>query len=213
MAGVLIVADALDCHLYQIDATTGSVLSSCLLPGTHPWGVEVATDGSTWNADGNTNGLYDIDTAIIPYPKIYCTAGTSTHGCNASIAADNNPSVAHSNPCHITISNVEGLKSGIIFYGINQMTFTPTPWANGSSSFLCVKGPTQRTGTVNSAGTINTCNGALALDWNAYQTAHPSAAGNPWIAGNKVYAQGWYRDPPAPKTTNLSNAVELTYMP
>jgi hypothetical protein len=25
--------------------------------------------------------------------------------------------------------------------------------------------------------------------------------------------QAWFRDPPAPKTTNLSNAVELTVQP
>jgi hypothetical protein len=31
--------------------------------------------------------------------------------------------------------------------------------------------------------------------------------------GQKVYAQAWYRDPPAPKTTNLSNAIELTVGP
>ena len=43
--------------------------------------------------------------------------------------------------------------------------------------------------------------------------ANPSALGNPWTAGDKVYVQGWFRDPPACKTTSLSNAVELTYLP
>jgi hypothetical protein len=100
-----------------------------------------------------------------------------------------------------------------VFYGINQTGFTPAPWAAGSTSFLCVKGPTQRTGSVNSGGTINLCNGVLTLNWNAYQSGNPTAVGNPWSAGNKVYVQGWYRDPPAPKTTNLSNALEMTYQP
>jgi hypothetical protein len=211
--GVVLVADAIDGHLYQLDANTGALLSSCVLPGTHPWGVEVASDGSTWNADGFTDTLYDIDTGFSVQPIVYCTAGTSTHGCTASIAANDNPSVTHANACNISIGNVEGQKFGIVFYGINQMTFTPTPWANGSTSFLCVKGPTQRTGTANSGGTLNTCGGALALDWNAYQTANPNALGNPWTVGHKVYVQAWYRDPPAPKTTNLSNAVQLTYIP
>ena len=148
-----------------------------------------------------------------PGPVAYCTAGTSSNGCVPSIAANNNPSVAHSNPCNISISGVEGLKFGIVFYGINQTGFSPTPWAVGSSSFLCVKGPTQRTGTTSSGGTLNLCNGVLALDWNAYQTANPTSVGNPWAAGAKVYVQGWYRDPPAPKTTNLSNALEMTYVP
>ena len=51
------------------------------------------------------------------------------------------------------------------------------------------------------------------LDWNAYQVAYPFSLGNPWTVGAKVYAQTWFRDPPAPKSTNLSNALEMTYVP
>ena len=54
---------------------------------------------------------------------------------------------------------------------------------------------------------------SFALDWNAFQSANPSALGHPWTAGSKAEVQAWYRDPPASKTTNLSNAVELTYSP
>jgi hypothetical protein len=53
----------------------------------------------------------------------------------------------------------------------------------------------------------------MLLDFGAYQLANPGALGQPFAAGNKVYAQAWYRDPPAPKTTNLSNGVELTFVP
>jgi hypothetical protein len=31
--------------------------------------------------------------------------------------------------------------------------------------------------------------------------------------GNKAYVQAWFRDPPAVKTTNLSDGLELTYQP
>jgi hypothetical protein len=148
-----------------------------------------------------------------PGPVGYCTAGTSTHGCVPAISASAQPSVSAAHACSISIANVEGQKFGIIFYGINNTGFNPAPWAVGSSSFLCVKGPTQRTPSVNSNGTLNLCNGALNLDWNAYQAANPGAVGNPWSVGNKVYVQGWYRDPPAPKTTNLSDALEMTYQP
>ena len=41
----------------------------------------------------------------------------------------------------------------------------------------------------------------------------PGALGTPFGLGNKIYAQAWYRDPPATKTTNLSDALELTYAP
>jgi hypothetical protein len=160
------------------------------------------------NAGGSDAWLayYDLQSS-------YCTAGTTTHGCTAQIAANSDPSVAHAYACNITVTNVEGLKAGILFYGINNSGFAPGPWGSGSTSWLCVKHPTQRTPVQNSGGTINLCNGSFVLDWNAYQTANPFALGNPWSVGDKVYAQAWFRDPPAAKSTNLSNAVEMTYGP
>jgi subtilisin-like proprotein convertase family protein len=176
----------------------------------------------TWNlvcydwyvaADGGTVGSWDLCFDAPSGPVAYCTAGTSTHGCVPAISASAQPSVSAAHACSISIANVEGQKFGIIFYGINNTGFSPTPWAPSSTSYLCVKGPTQRTPSVNSNGLINSCNGALNLDWNAYQAANPGAVGNPWSVGNKVYVQGWYRDPPAAKTTNLSDALEMTYQP
>jgi hypothetical protein len=148
-----------------------------------------------------------------PPPTAYCTAGTSSNGCVPSISANANPSVSLASACNIAVSALEGQKTAIIFYGINQTGFTPHAWATGSNSFLCVKSPIQRTGVLNSGGTTAVCNGSILFDWNAYQSAHPSALGNPFSAGQKVYAQCWYRDPPAPKTTNLSNGLEMTCVP
>jgi hypothetical protein len=170
----------------------------------------------TFSNRSNTNAGYAIlaaDVSVASAPIAYCTAGTSSNGCVATISANHNPSVALAGPCNISITNLEGQKFGIIFYGISQAGFSPTPWAVGSTSFLCVKGPTQRTGTGSSGGTLNLCNGVRSLDWNAYQSSHLGAVGNPWSVGNHVYVQGWYRDPPAPKTTNLSNALVMTYLP
>lgn len=148
-----------------------------------------------------------------PLPTSYCTAGTSTSGCLATISANGNPSVSQAFACNIAVAGVEGQKSGIIFYGINQAGFSPTPWGTGGNSYLCVKAPSQRTGVQQSSGGAGLCNGALVLDWNAYQTANPNALGNPWSVGAKAYVQAWYRDPPAVKTTSLSNGIELTYQP
>jgi subtilisin-like proprotein convertase family protein len=146
-------------------------------------------------------------------PLNYCTAGTTTNGCNASISGSAQPSASLANPCVLSVANVEGQKQGLIFYGVNNSGFTPTSWGPGSTSFLCVKSPNQRTGTQTSGGTAGLCNGSFTLDWNAYQAANPGALGNPFLAGGKVYAQAWFRDPPAPKTTNLSDALELTVQP
>ena len=146
-------------------------------------------------------------------PAPYCTAGTSTHGCVPSIAAPNNPSLTSANPCVITVTNVEGQKSGMIFYGIDNTSFVATPWSAGSSSYQCVRGPQQRMDALSSSGTMDACDGSLIQDFDAFQLANPTALGNPFALGQTVYAQGWYRDPLSPKTTSLSNAIKMIYMP
>jgi hypothetical protein len=144
-------------------------------------------------------------------PMNYCTAGTTSNGCNASISASADPNVAHSNSCMISVANVEGQRSGIIFYGLAQAA---VPWCTtGGTSILCIQPPTQRTTVQMSGGTNGACDGTLALDWNAYQTANPTALGNPWSVGDMPHVQAWFRDPPACKTTSLSDAVKLTYTP
>jgi hypothetical protein len=64
-----------------------------------------------------------------------------------------------------------------------------------------------------SGGTANACDGAYSQDWLAFVAANPTALGAPYSAGQVVNAQAWYRDPPASKTTNLSNALEFTLAP
>jgi hypothetical protein len=144
-------------------------------------------------------------------PVVYCSSGTTTNGCVAAISASANPNVAHSNTCQITVANVEGQKSGILFYGLAS---NASPWCSiGGTSFLCVKAPTQRTVAQPSGGTAGLCDGTLALDWNAWQLGNPGALGQPFAAGSQAFVQGWFRDPPACKTTNMSDALELTYQP
>jgi Tol biopolymer transport system component len=164
---------------------------------------------------GDTNGHWDTfvrDRGLL-VPGVFCTGGDTTNGCRASISANANPSVSFANACNITVTGVEGRKLGVLFYGVSDFDFTPVPWSPGSSSWQCVSGPLQRTPFQNSLGQRNHCNGSFALDWNAYQTAHPLALGHPWSSGARVFAQAWFRDPPAPGSTNLSNAVELIYQP
>jgi hypothetical protein len=143
-----------------------------------------------------------------PTPIVYCTAATTSHGCVASISASANPDVGHASPCNVSVAGVEGQKQGIVFYGLSQ---SASPWCLGS--FLCVKAPTQRTGVQGSGGTAGQCDGSLALDWNAYQLANPGSVGWPFTAGESAFVQAWFRDPPACKTTSLSDAVRLTYVP
>jgi hypothetical protein len=145
-------------------------------------------------------------------PQAYCTAGTTTNGCVASIAGTGTPSASSGAGFTISASDVEGAKQGLFFYGLDNSGFTPSPWG-ASSSFLCVKAPTQRTAAQSTGGTDGLCDGALFLDWNAFVAAHPTALGNPFAAGQHVFAQAWFRDPPSPKTTNLSDALEFVVGP
>jgi hypothetical protein len=144
-------------------------------------------------------------------PYTYCTAGTTSNGCRASISSAGAPSVSATSGFTIAVSNVEGSKNGLIFYGINGPN--ATPWGAGSSSFLCVKAPVQRTSFQGSGGTPGQCDGWLSLDWLAWTSAHPGKLGTPFEAGCGVWAQGWFRDPPSPRTTSLSNGLQFTTVP
>jgi hypothetical protein len=149
--------------------------------------------------------------ALAQNPTSYCTAGTSTNGCVPSISANVQPNTANTAGCVVTTSGVEGQKQGIVFYGVDNTGFTPAPWGVGSTSFRCVNPPTTRIGLpLNSGGTAGQCDGSYVINWDAFQAANPTALGNPWALGDKIFVQSWFRDPLAVKTSNLSNAVELT---
>ena len=160
--------------------------------------------------DTNQNGAPDNCEAC-PNVIVYCTAGTTTNGCNATMSTSGTPSISASSGFTLTTSNVEGQKQGLIFYGVSGPN--ALVWSPGSTSYLCVKSPTQRTASVGSGGTVNACNGTFSIDWLAYLAAHPTALGQPFAAGRVVNVQTWFRDPPAPNTTNLSNGVQFTTCP
>lgn len=141
----------------------------------------------------------------------YCTSGTTTNNCNATIALTSGiASPRNLAPATITVSGAEGAKTGLVFYGLAPAA---TPWGT-TSSFLCVKAPTQRTPAQNTGGTANACNGTMSVDLNAAIAAQGgTVVGQPAFAGMVVRLQGWFRDPPNPKTTSLSNGLALTLCP
>ena len=142
----------------------------------------------------------------------YCTAGTTTNGCNATMGYTGIPSIAlGAGGFFVNCATIEGQKTGLIFYSISGQN--ATSWGTGTS-FLCVKSPQQRTQSNNSNGTTNMCDGSLSLDFFQYVTVtNPSALGTPFSAGSQAWFQTWFRDPPAPKTTSLSDGLEVTFMP
>jgi hypothetical protein len=158
----------------------------------------------------DTNGSADIfvrDRGVICASLEYCTAGTTTHGCVATIQGSGVPSSSAPSGFTLVVSELEGQRAGLILYGLGS---NAAPWGVNGSSYMCIAAPQQRTGTLVSGGTDAHCDGTLSIDWNAWRNAHPAALGNRFTAGEYIFAQGWFRDPGAPKGTNLSNALRFT---
>lgn len=161
----------------------GGVLVMCDLNGVHTWRSPFAS---------------------------YCTAGTTSNGCVATLSGSGAPDANAGSGFTLTAANVEGQRSGLVFYGVSgRVAF---PWGAGSS-WLCVKSPTQRTFPQNSGGTSGACDGALSIDWNNFVASYPGALGAPFAGGEVVQAQAWFRDPPSSKSTSLSGALEFVVQP
>jgi hypothetical protein len=141
----------------------------------------------------------------------YCTAGTTSNGCAALISSVGTPSATATSGFTLFVSGVDGQRQGILFYGVSGQQ--ALQWATGSTSYLCVKPPVQRMGVQSSGGTLFQCDGMLSIDWNAFRAANPSALGNPFVAGQSINAQAWFRDPPSSKTTSLSDALRFVTCP
>lgn len=195
--------------------TFGAALS--LPVGAHPTALVAgdldgnqSTDLVTANRD-SSNASVLLNTRA-GGPVTFCTAGINSLGCQPTITANANPVTSHASACQISISNLEGQRSTLVFYGLTAL---PQQWCGPGvgTSYLCVKPPTMRVSQQSSGGTIGVCNGGVTFDWSAYQLATPSALGAPWSAGENAYVQGWYRDPQSCRTTGLTDAVQLTYQP
>ncbi|MBM3988723.1 MAG: hypothetical protein FJ294_12295 [Planctomycetes bacterium] len=164
-------------------------------------------------ADSGSFASWSVCFSSSATPTTFCTPqfpGT-TNGCYATISASEQPSLSSTTSCLLSLAHVEGGKTGLFFYGTQGRT--SSPWCSTSSNLLCVKPPTQRTSAFDTGGTDGACNGSLALDFGTWCATHPGTVGSPWSAGAKAWVQGWFRDPPACKTTSLSEGIELTWQP
>jgi len=175
-------------------------------------GSALFVGGSFLNAfDSGDSYLAKWGCSFVKTGTAYCTAGTTSHGCVPSISATGGASASASSGFTISVANVEGQRNGIFFYGIHGQV--ASPWSANGSSLLCVKSPLQRMSVLTSGGTTGLCDGVLAEDWNAFRAAHATALGQPFIRGETVWAQGWFRDPPGLKTTKLSNGLVFAIGP
>jgi hypothetical protein len=157
------------------------------------------------------DGTVDGPTAIARFPDAssYCTAGTTSSGCSAQISSTGVRSLSASSGFVVNVTAVEGDKDGILFFSTNGQQ--ANPWGNGTS-YQCVVPPVKRTGFQNGVGTPGACDGAFALDFNAWMAANPTQAPS---AGDEVGLQCWFRDPlnTSNQTTSLSDALRFAACP
>jgi len=140
----------------------------------------------------------------------YCTSGVTSSGCVPTIAGVGRATATNTTPFTIELSDLEGARTGHIFYGLNGPH--ASPWGQ-SSHFLCVKAPSQRTPTQPTGGVSGTCTGAMTLDWTSFVASHPAALGVPFQSGDDIWAQAYFRDPAGAKTTALSNGLHFVICP
>jgi hypothetical protein len=152
-----------------------------------------------------------FETFVLSGATAYCTAGTTTSGCVPAMSGIGAASGSAGSGFTIQASNVEGQKQGILFYGVTGPQ--AAPWGGASTSYICVLAPVQRMFLQNSGGTADACDGVLSADWNAFIAGYPGAVGTPFTGGETVWAQGWFRDPPAPRSTNLTDGLQFSVGP
>lgn len=179
------------------------------------WQLQLTDD--SFGDVGFLNGWELILTTCTPCNSnvlAYCTPSTTSSGCAPLVSASSSRASISAGPGSFVIrcDQVEGQKFGIFFYGLNGGQ--ALPWWPGSTSTFCVKTPTQRMRQINSGGQSNTCSGVCTEDFFDYAlNFNPLALGNPLTPGQRYNAQLWFRDPAAPKTTNLSDALEFSLCP
>jgi hypothetical protein len=140
----------------------------------------------------------------------YCTSGTSSIGCVATIGGSGVASASATAGYFVTTSGVEGQRQAITYYSLFGPKAPPTPFGAG---FLCVKAPTQRLGNLQAGGTPGFCNGSVQVDVLDWAQSHPNGQGVPFTAGLTLNFQSSIRDPLSPGTRVMSNAIQVTLLP
>lgn len=187
-------------------------------------GLQFLTSDASGQLFGGRHGLYSIDrntgiatligsggyddlrgAEVVPggLTSVYCTAQTNSLGCVPRIGFTGTPSASSATPFRITATEVLNNRAGLLFYGFGE---TALPFGGG---WLCAQPPLGRTPVVLSGGNPPPldCSGSFDFDMNAWIV---SGVDPTLSAGNlDVFAQFWSRDPMAPSTTNLTDAVRF----
>lgn len=175
--------------------------------------IEVRVFVNAVGSSATCNGIQIVQQPACPGFVKYCTAGTSSNGCRATISALGVPSATATSGFNLVVENAEGFIDLIFFWGKNGRQ--ANPWGT-SSSYLCIVPPAVRGGLLlPHTGTKGSCDQVQTQDLNAlWCSTCPQPAKNPG-PGATLQAQSWYRDPfsTSNQTTAMSDAIEFTVCP
>jgi hypothetical protein len=171
-------------------------------------GRELLTGSNGWSSVSGSAWILSPCDDCSP-PVSYCTAGTSSSGCRATIQVSGRARANSHKGCMVWGLTAEGNEDGVLFYGASGRQ--ARPWGNGSST-LCVAPPLHRSPVLFGGGSSGNCESAYLIDLNAEWSTPPSKSPN---AGTSVQLQFWYRDPNSTSNvaSNLSDAIELIVAP
>jgi hypothetical protein len=150
--------------------------------------------------------LKSIDTAggCSGQAATYCTPKLNSDGCLPRMEFEGAPKVGGLTSFVIRGTDVLANANGLLIYskaGPNNAPF------NGG--VLCVGAGLLRTPGQNSGG-AGPCGGTLVFDFNSWVALGSDPA---LVAGQKVWAQFWYRDVASPGGNGLTNGVTFTLCP
>lgn len=145
---------------------------------------------------------FDADVEVPSIPTIYCTAKTTSTGCVPAIGFTGSCPSATTGAFRVTCVDVPTAKNGILFYGKQADNL---PFQGG---FLCAAAPITRTPLQNSGGDpfSSACEGGFVFNFTAWIQSKIDPT---LIPGTSVFAQYWFRDPPASFGSGLSDAVRF----
>lgn len=180
-----------------------------------PFGPSLSGDGRLIAFGSGSTNLVPGDTFIdedvyvrdvgCSLPVVYCTAKVNSLGCTPWISLSSAPSASSNVGANLVTMNVRGSTTGLFFHRVGAPTALPF-----HGGWLCVGTPVVRHALRPSGSGPTNCQGQFSESFNAYIA---SGADPALIAGATVNVQCWGRDPAAPFTDSLSDAVSTVICP
>lgn len=161
------------------------------------WHDERTDSGDMYAQNVNPDGTLGVPTTCTTFN--YCTGAANSAGPGATIGSSGSTSIAL-NDLVLTAAGCPANKSGLFFYGPNQIN--GAPFYNG---FLCTSGGFYRLHT-----TTTTASGSASSQLDVTQ---PPSPGGQILAGSNWSFQFWYRDPSQGVGANLSDALRANFCP